>query len=155
MNDDLIAKNEASLREMGRDMEAAGYTLFEWDASASRRLIFNALKSPYDANGEYDEEWDYNSVELNTCVAYYGNEGPTYKEQHGFTDLYATEEEQKEVIDLIREGHGIGVLMSSHQDVFVRWSKWKAHLHHFKKTVEWLEKREAEEFNAANAESNE
>jgi hypothetical protein len=90
MNDDLIAKNEASLREMGRDMEAAGYTLFEWDASASRRLIFNALKSPYDANGEYDEEWAYNSVELITCVAYYvnGNEGPTYKEQQGFTDLY-------------------------------------------------------------------
>jgi hypothetical protein len=33
MNDDLIARNEASLREMGRDMEAAGYTLIEWDAS--------------------------------------------------------------------------------------------------------------------------
>jgi hypothetical protein len=160
MNDDLIARNEASLREMGRDMEAAGYTLVEWDASASRRLIYNALKSPYDANGEYDEEWEYNSVDLDIRVAYYqnGEEGPGYDEQYGFSDLYATKEEQEEVLALIKQGYGIGVQTSSDQDVFVRWSKWKAHLAHFKKTVEWLENRgdeEDAESNEANAESNE
>jgi hypothetical protein len=160
MNDDLIANTEASLREMGRDMEAAGYTLVEWDASASRRLIYNALKSPYDANGEYDEEWEYNSVDLDIRVAYCqnGEEGPGYDEQYGFSDLYATKEEQEEVLALIQQGYGIGVQTSSDQDVFVRWSKWKAHLHHFKKTVEWLENRgdeEDAESNEANAESNE
>jgi hypothetical protein len=144
MNDDLIANNEASLREMGRDLEAAGFTLVESDASASRRLIYNALKSPHDANGEYDEEWEYNSVDLNMCVVYYyknDEEGPGYDEQYGFTDMYATKEEQEDVLALIRQGYGIGVQISSDQDVFVRWSKWKAHLHHFKETVEWLASR--------------
>ena len=53
------------------------------------------------------------------------------------------------MLALIQQGYGIGVQMSSDQDVFVRWSKWKAYLVHFKETVEWLKNRKA------NPESNE
>jgi hypothetical protein len=144
MNDDLIAKNEASLREMGRDLEAAGYTLLHDSAG---RMRYNALASPYDENDEYDEEFDYNWVKLSVDNAYCKSgeenkeEGPEYKKQYGFEHLYTTKEEQEEVLALIKQGHGIGVQMTSDQDVFVRWSKWKEHLAHFKATVEWLKTR--------------
>ena len=175
MNDDLIARNEASLQEMCRDMEAAGYTLqcpeerlrqlekagFPLDQSARDALLhrcrlYHALKSPLDAKGEYDEEWEFNSAELSLDVTYCTNgeeagEGSGYDKQYGFTSLYATKEEQKEVLTLIQQGYGIGVQINSDQDVFVRWSKWRAQLAYFKSVVEWLANRK--ESNADDAES--
>jgi hypothetical protein len=185
MNDDLIARNEASLQEMCRDMEAAGYTLqcpeerlrqlekagFPLDQSARDALLhrcrlYHALKSPLGAKGEYDEEWEFNSAELSLDVTYCTNdeeegdctndeeegEGSGYDKQYGFTSLYATKEEQKEVLTLIQQGYGIGVQINSDQDVFVRWSKWRAQLAYFKSVVEWLANRK--ESNADDAESN-
>ena len=120
-----------------------------------RCRLYHALKSPLDAKGEYDEEWEFNSAELSLDVTYCTNdeeegdgtndeaegEGSGYDKQYGFTSLYATKEEQKEVLTLIQQGYGIGVQINSDQDVFVRWSKWRAQLAYFKSVVEWLANR--------------
>ena len=117
---------------MGSDLERVGYTLVQKTDTA---LLYNALAD------ENDEEYDYNWIALSTHNCYC-EEGPGYEAQYGFNSLYPTENEQSEVLCLIQQGVGIGVMIDSDQDVFVRWSKWKGHIVHFKKTIERLKTRQ-------------
>lgn len=151
MTHDIILKNEASLIKMGRDLEEIGYTLVE--ASSTTRL-YNALPSAE------DPEYDYQFVELTVHVAYYrgkrsgGKEdGPGYEDQYGFETLYPKKTNQKEVLKLIKQGHGMGVTTGSDQNVFARWSKWNNHLAHFKATVLWLAERTGSETEDSEEES--
>ena len=135
-NEDIISKNKHSLDEMGRDLERVGYTLI---TKTDTSLLYNALADEND--DEYDHHWIQLSTDICYCEEDPEEEGPGYEEQYGFDGLYPTENEQNDVLNLIKQGDGIGVTMDSDQDVFVRWSKWKAHIVHFKQTIEWLANR--------------
>jgi hypothetical protein len=132
LNDDIILKNQQSLHEMARDMEQAGYTLI---GNTETVLVYSALTD------ENDEDYWENIIDLSTHICYCDG-GPGYEHQYGFDRLYSTENEQREVISLIEQGFGIGVMMNSDQDVFVRWSKWKAYAALFKRNMERLNNRE-------------
>ena len=130
---DIILRNNASLIRMGKGLENVGYTLI---GNGENTKLFNALT---DKN---DEEYNYNWVELSTEVCYdNGEDGPRYDQQYGFEFMYPTEGEQKDVLHLIKMGYGIGAMIDSDQDVFVRWSMWEKMLDSFKQTIERLNNR--------------